>query len=143
MRERTEEKSKRLGKTSKRIGFEDESDRQVEKEKEKEDKTGIRRIAKKLWDDVMNESEKESEEKFKTNKVSICDRVNVKHELDQTDCFITGLCGLENRRWVACDWYNYCIKIFKLGSHVIQRYIRFVGSDSNPRDVTEIDLNHV
>ena len=140
--ERMEEKSKRLGKTSKRIGFEDESDRQkTEKEKEKEDKTGIRRIAKKLWDDVMNESEIESEEKFKTNKVSICDRVNVKHGLDQNeDCFITGLCGLENRRWVVCDFCNSCIKIFKLGSHVIQRYIRFVGSDSNPWDVTEIDL---
>ena len=137
--ERMEEKSKRLGKTSKRMTFEDESDRQkTEKEKEKEDKTGIRRIAKKLWDDVMNESEIESEEKFKTNKVSVCDRVNVKHELDRMDCDITGLCGLENRRWVACDWFNSCIKIFKLGSHVIQRYIRFVGAD--PWDVTEIDL---
>ena len=141
-RERMEEKSKRLGKTSKRMTFEDESDRQkTEKEKEKEDKTGIRRIAKKLWDDVMNESEIESEEKFKTNKVSVCDRVNVKHELDRNeDCWITGLCGLENRRWVVCDCWNSCIKIFKLGSHVIQRYIRFVGADSNPWDVTEIDL---
>ena len=139
--ERMEEKSKGLGKTSKRMKFEDESDRQkTEKEKEKEDKTGIRRIAKKLWDDVMNESEIEREEKFKTNKVSICDRVNVKHELDRTDCWITGLCGLENRRWVACDYYNSCIKIFKLGSHVIQRYIQFVGFDSKPWDVTEIDL---
>ena len=137
--ERMEEKNKGLGKTSKRMKFEDESERQkTEKEKEKEDKTGIRRIAKKLWDDVMNESEIEREEKFKTNKVSICDRVNVKHELDQTDCWITGLCGLENRRWVACDYWNSCIKIFKLGSHVIQRYIRFVGA--RPRDVTEIDL---
>ena len=140
-RERMEEKSKRLGKTSKRMKFEDESDRQkTEKEKEKEDKTGIRRIAKKLWDDVMNESEIESEEKFKTSKVSICDQVDVKHELDRKDCKITGLCGLENRRWVACDYRNSCIKIFKLGSHVIQRYIRFVGSDSKPWDVTEIDL---
>ena len=139
--ERMEEKSKGLGKTSKRMKFEDESDRQkTEKEKEKEDKTGIRRIAKKLWDNVMNESEIEREEKFKTNKVSICDQVNVKHELDRTDCCITGLCGLENRRWVACDFCNFCIKIFKLGSHVIQRYIRFVGFDSKPWDVTEIDL---
>ena len=134
--ERMEEKRKGLGKTSQ---GEDGSDRQkTEKEKEKEDKTGIRRIAKKLWDDVMNESEIEREEKFKTNKVSICDRVNVKHELDRKDCDITGLCGLENRRWVACDWLNCCIKIFKLGSHVMQRYIRFVMSD--PWDVTEIDL---
>ena len=134
-RERMKEKSKGLGKTSQ---GEDGSDRQkTEKEKEKEDKTGIRRIAKKLWDDVMNESEIESEEKFKTNKVSICDRVNVKHELDQ-NCEITGLCGLETRRWVVCDYINYCIKIFKLGSHVIQRYIRFVGA--RPWDVTEIDL---
>ena len=107
------------------------------------DKTGIRRIAKKLWDDVMNESEMEREEKFNTGKVSrvsICYRFNVKHELDRKDCDITGLCGLENRRWVACDWSNSCIKIFKLGSHVLQRYIRFVGSWSNPWDVTEIDL---
>ena len=139
--ERMEEKSKGLGKTRKRMKFEDEIERQkTEKEKEKEDKTGIRRIAKKLWDDVMNESDIESEEKFKTNKVSICDRVNVKHELDRRDCDITGLCGLENRRWVACDYINCCIKIFKLGSHVIQRYIRFVGFDSKPWDVTEIDL---
>ena len=137
--ERIEEKSKGLGKTRKGMKSEDESDRQkTEKEKEKEDKTGIRRIAKKLWDDVMNESEIESEEKFKTNKVSICDRINVKHELDRKDCEITGLCGLENRRWVACDYRNCCIKIFKLGSHVIQRYIRFVGA--GPWDVTEIDL---
>ena len=135
-RERMKEKRKGLGKTSQ---GEDGSDRQkTEKEKEKEDKTGIRRIAKKLWDDVMNESEIEREEKFNTNKVSICDRVNVKHGLDRKDCWITGLCGLENRRWVACDFWNSCIKIFKLGSHVIQRYIRFVGSD--PWDVTEIDL---
>ena len=134
--ERMEEKNKGLGKTSQ---GEDGSDRQkTEKEKDKEDKTGIRRIAKKLWDDVMNESEIESEEMFKTNKVSVCDRVNVKHELDRRDCDISGLCGLENRRWVACDFGNSCIKIFKLGSHVIQRYIRFVGSD--PWDVTEIDL---
>ena len=137
--ERMEEKSKGLGKTSKIMKFEDESERQkTEKEKEKEDKTGIRRIAKKLWDDVMNESEIEREEKFKTNKVSICDQVNVKHGLDRTDSWISGFCGLENRRWVACDHYNSCIKIFKLGSHVIQRYIRFVGA--RPRDVTEIDL---
>ena len=53
---------------------------------------------------------------------------------------MTGFCGLDNRRWVACDWYNCCIKIFKLGSHVLQRYIRFVGSGSRPWDVTEIDL---
>ena len=128
---------RRIAKT-REMKFEDESERQkTEKEKEKEDKTGIRRIAKKLWDDVMNESEIESEEMFKTNKVSICDRVNVKHELDQ-NCCITGLCGLENRRWVACDFCHSCIKIFKLGSHVMQRYIRFVGA--RPWDVTEIDL---
>ena len=134
--ERMEEKNKGLGKTSQ---GEDGSDRQkTEKEKDKEDKTGIRRIAKKLWDDVMNESEIESEEMFKTNKVSVCDRVNVKHELDRRDCDISGLCGLENRRWVACDFGNSCIKIFKLGSHVIQRYIRFVGFE--PWGVTEIDL---
>ena len=134
--ERMEEKNKGLGKTSQ---GEDGSDRQkTEKEKEKEDKTGIRRIAKKLWDNVMNESEIEREEKFKTNKVSICDQVNVKHELDRTDSWISGFCGLENRRWVACDCRNSCIKIFKLGSHVIQRYIRFVGFE--PWDVTEIDL---
>ena len=74
----------------------------------------------------------------KKSCASVCDRVNVKHKLDWTDCDITGLCGLENRRWVACDYRNYCIKIFKLGSHVMQRYIRFVGA--LPWDVTEIDL---
>ena len=74
----------------------------------------------------------------KKSRISICDRVDVKHKLDRKDCYITGLCGLENRRWVACDYYNSCIKIFKLGSHVIQRYIWFVGSD--PWDVTEIDF---
>ena len=138
--ERMEEKSKGLGKTSNRTGFEDGSDRQVEKEKEKEDETGIRRIAKKLWDDVMNESEIESEEKFNSDKVSICDRVNVKHELDRTDCGISGLCGFENCRWVACDYRNSCIKIFKLGSPVLQTYIRFVGLMPIPWDVTEIHL---
>ena len=136
--ERTEEKSKGLGKTSQ---CEDGNDRQkTEIEKENEDETEIRRIAKKLWDDVINESGTEREKKFKTNKVSICDRVKVKHEFDQTDCGITGLCGLENRRWVACDCYNSCIKVLRLGSRVIQRYIRFVGSDSKPWGVTEIHL---
>ena len=90
-------------------------------------------------DQLLSESETERKKEMKKkSRVSICDRVNVKHELDRTDCWITGLCGLDNRRWVACDWFNSCIKIFKLGSHVIQRYILFKGS--NPWDVTEIHL---
>ena len=88
---------------------------------------------------LFSESETERRKELKKkSRVSVCDRVNVKHELDRTDCDITGLCGLENRRWVACDFYNSCIKIFQLGSHVIQRYIRFLGA--GPWDVTEIDL---
>ena len=91
-------------------------------------------------DQLFSESETERKKELKKkSRVSVCDRVNVKHELDRDeDCDITGLCGLENRRWVACDCYNSCIKIFKLGSHVIQRYIRFVGA--GPWGVTEIDL---
>ena len=90
-------------------------------------------------DQLLNESETERKKKLKKNRhVSICDRVNVKHELDRRRYGISGLCGLENRSWVACDCLNSCIKIFKLGSHVIQRYIRFV--ESRPCDVTEIHL---
>ena len=95
----------------------------------------------KFIEQLLNESNTERKKELKkTSQVSVCDRVNVKHELDRNDCRITGLCGLENRRWVVCDRSNSCIKIFKLGSHELQRYIRFVGSRPEPWDVTEIDL---
>ena len=89
-------------------------------------------------DQLFSESETERKKELKKkNQVSICKQVNVKHELDRKNCRITGLCGLESRRWVVCDFDNSCIKISKLGSYVIQRYIRFVGS--GPWDITEID----
>ena len=93
-----------------------------------------------LLDDLMKESKTERMEKFENSQVRIYDRVNVKHELDRNEeCWITGLCALENTRWVACDYNNGCIKIFSLGSNVLQRYIRIV--EAGPWDVTEILVN--
>ena len=127
-----------FGKLKKRVtkafGLTPESERKKEREESERE-----RMLGNFVDQLFSESEIERKKELKKkSRVSICDEVNVKHELDRRDCEITGLCGLENRRWVACDCNNDCIKIFKLGSHVIQRYIRFVGSD--PWDVTEIDL---
>ena len=116
------------------FGLTPESERKGEREESERE-----RMLGNFVDQLFSESETERKKELKKkSRVSICDRVIVKHELDRKDCWITGFCGLENRRWVACDWFNCCIKIFKLGSHVIQRYIRFVGA--RPRDVTEIDL---
>ena len=92
-----------------------------------------------LLDNLMKESETERIEKFENSQARIYDRVYVKHELDRNDCEIYGLCGLENTGWVACDYINDCIKIFSLGSNVLQRYIRFV--EARPGDVTEIFVN--
>ena len=121
------------------------SGKTVESEQRKSENEGMKelsargRMLENFVDQLLSESQTERKNKLKNTNVSICDRVEVKHELDQERyCFITGLCGLENRRWVACDCCNSCIKIFKLGSHVLQRYIRFVGSWSKPWDVTEI-----
>ena len=118
-------KGKGLGKAAKRVRLEAESKRE--------------KMRRKYINRVMNESEIERKEKFYSSHVVVCDRVEVRHELDQTeDCSITGLCGLENKRWVVCDRDNHCIKIYEVGSNVLQRYIRFVGSE--PWGVTEIHL---
>ena len=85
-------------------------------------------------DDLINESKTERIEKLKNSHARIYDRVYVKHELDKRDCRISGICGLGKKRWVACDIANNCIKIFELGSNVLQRYIRF----PMPCDVTEL-----
>ena len=129
---------------TKAFGLTQESEKKKEREesegKEREESERKKeRMLGNFVDQLFSESETERKKELKKkSRVSICDRVNVKHELDWTDCYLTGLCGLENRRWVVCDYWNSCIKIFKLGSHVIQRYIRFVMSD--PWGVTEIDL---
>ena len=127
-----------LGKLKKTVtkafGLTPESERKKERE-ESERKILLGNFVDQLFSESETERKKELKKK---SRVSVCDEVDVKHELDRKDCDITGLCGLENRRWVVCDYWNSCIKIFKLGSHVIQRYIRFVRSD--PWDVTEIDL---
>ena len=118
-------KGKGLGKAAKRVRLEAESKRE--------------KMRREYINQVMNESEIERKEKFYSSHVVVCDRVEVRHELDQTeDCYITGLCGLENKRWVVCDWFNHCIKIYKVGSNVLQRYIRLVGS--GPWGVAEIHL---
>ena len=120
---------------TKAFGLTLKSDRKKEREESERE-----RMLGNFVDQLFSESETERKKELKKkSRISICDRVDVKHKLDRDeDCEITGLCGLENRRWVACDYRNSCIKIFKLGSHVIQRYIRFVGAD--PWDVTEIDF---
>ena len=53
------------------------------------------------------------------------------------NCRITGLCGLDNKNWVVREYQNSCIKVFSLGTNVLQRYIRF---SAQPLDVTEIHL---
>ena len=105
------------------------------REREKKEK---KRMRIKFVTDLVNESDRTRKEKFYSSHVVVCDRVEVRHELDRRNCSISGLCGLENKRWVACDIRNYCIKIYEVGSNVLQRYIRFVGSE--PFDVTEIHL---
>ena len=131
-------KGKGLGKKTKRMRSEEGSEREENEsgrmEKERERKIRL------LLDDLMKESKTERIEKFGNSRVRIYDRVNVKHKLDlRTDCRIFGLCILKNKRWVACDCHNSCIKIFSSGSNVLQRYIRVVGP--GPWDVTEIRVN--
>ena len=128
---------------TKAFGLTSESERKKEREeserkKEREESERAKMLGN-FVDQLFSESDRKRKKELKKKScASVCDRVNVKHELDRKDCEITGLCGLENRRWVACDYWNSCIKIFRLGSHAIQRYIRFVGA--GPWDVTEIDL---
>ena len=106
------------------------------REREKKEK---KRMRIKFVIDLVNESDRTRKEKVYGSHAVVCDRVEVRHELDQTeDCSITGLCGLGNKRWVVCDIRNFCIKIYKVGSNVLQRYIRFVGC--RPWDVAEIHL---
>ena len=81
------------------------------------------RMKKCFRDELMTESKSERKEMFDREDVSMVERVNVKHELDNNeDCIITGLCGLDDTRLVVCDCYNKCIKIFSIGSHILQRY---------------------
>ena len=131
--------TKTVGKAAKSEARESENERtRVQKERMRKQSERQRKVEN-FVDQLLSESDrKRTNELKKKSHVSICDRVNVKHELDQKDSWISGFCGLENRRWVVCDWDNSCTKIFKLGNHVIQRYIRFVGA--GPWDVTEIDL---
>ena len=106
------------------------------REREKKEK---KRMRIKFVIDLVNESDRTRKEKVYGSHAVVCDRVELRQELDQTeDCYITGLCGLENKRWVVCDSLNGCIKIYKVGSNVLQRYIWFVGS--GPFGVTEIHL---
>ena len=120
---------------TKAFGLTLKSDRKKEREESERE-----RMLGNFVDQLFSESETERKKELKKkSRISVCDQVDVKHKLDRRDyCRITGLCGLENRRWVVCDWLNSCIKIFKLGSQVMQRYIRFVGT--GPWDVTEIDF---
>ena len=129
--------NKGMGKKTKRMRLEEENGREKsESERMEEESEGNISL---LLDDLMKESKTERTEKFESSQVRIYDRLNVKHELDRNECGITGLCVLENTRWVACDFNNDCIKIFSLGSNVLQRYIRFV--EAGPRGVTEILVN--
>ena len=129
-----------LRKKAKRMPLEEENERDKEREKsERMEKERERKISL-LLDDLMRESKTERMKKFESSRVRIYDRVYVKHELDRSKkCGITGLCVLENTGWVACDYINHCIKIFSLGSNVLQRYIRVV--EAGPHDVTEIFVN--
>ena len=138
----SERMNKGLGKKPKRMRLEEnERDKERRKsESERMEEENERKI-RLLLDDLMKESKTERMEKFENSQVGIYDRVNVKHKLDRMDCWITGLCVLENTRWVACDYINHCIKIFSLGSNLLQRYIRIVGVGYGPWDVTEILVN--
>ena len=85
---------------------------------------------------MMNESKKERKESLRKTNVCVCDYVDTKHGLvKDKDCDIRGITGYANKWWVLCDYDNYCIKLFSLGSNVLQRYIRL---GSKPWDVTEI-----
>ena len=116
---------------------EEESDRRERISEGKRMEEQIDKERYNVLDDLFNESEEERKDKFDKYHVSIYDRVKVKHELDVDNCRITGLCGLDNKNWVVCDYQNSCIKVFSLGTNVLQRYIRF---NAQPWDVTEIHL---
>ena len=75
---------------------------------------------------MMNESKKERKESLRKTNVCVCDYVDTKHGLDKNkDSYhISGLTGYAYKWWVACDRSNDCIKVFSLGSNVLQRYIR-------------------
>ena len=138
----SERVNKGLGKKAKRMRLEEENERDTERRKSESERMEEREMARLLLDDVMKESKTERMEKFENSQVRIYDRLNVKHELDLDEyCWITGLCVLEDTRWVACDYINGCIKIFSLGSNVLQRYIRVEGVGYGPWDVTEIRVN--
>ena len=136
--ERVKDKAMGLGKKSKRMRLEADIKRQ--KEREDTDRVTERdKTRRKYIFNTMNESENEREEKFYNNQVSIYDRLDVRHELNKAEvCWITGLCGLGNNRLVVCDDNNSCLKIFKLGGKMLERYVWF--SRFPPRGVTEICL---
>ena len=106
--------------------------KQSEGLEEKNDNKGMEM---KLLDQLMDESKEKREDEFQKKKASICSRVKVKHELDKENCRITGLCGLDSKKWVACDESNSCVKIFEFGSNLLLRYIQF---KSKPSGVAEI-----
>ena len=88
---------------------------------------------KRLLESVRNEGD--ILEKFETETNRVCDRIYLKHALDQTDCWITGLCALDDKTWVVCDCFNFSIKMLTVGNNSIQRYIRL---GAKPYDVTAI-----
>ena len=99
--------------------------RVMEKSDSTEEHSESERMLNEFIEELMIETENERNEKLKNRHVCINDRVNVKHVLDKNNCGITQLCKMEKDKWMVCDNFNSCVKIFKEGSNVLQRYIRF------------------
>ena len=137
--ERVENNAKGLGKKTKRMRLDIELEKNKEREESERNRSREQKereiMRRKYITKIFNENEIERTRKFYNSQSIICDRVEVKHELDLDDCCIYGLCGLQNNSWVVCDYNNDCIKLFKMGSNRLQRYIKFMSA---PRDVTEI-----
>ena len=100
---------------------------------EEKERKGIRE---RFLNEMMGEKKRDVE--FEKEKIFVSERIKVKHALDQNDCWITGLCGMESNRWAACDSFNYSIKIYKSRNNNLHRYIRLWAE---PRDVTELNIN--
>ena len=81
------------------------------------------------------ENEPNREELLNEKEECVCDKVNVKHHLDKKPCLITWVCGMDNSVWVACDYENYVIKLFRRLTNDLQRRKRFMPQSF---DVTEI-----
>ena len=89
----------------------------------------------KMLNELSNESNRR--EKFMKETAEVCERINVKSDLDRWHCSISGMCIAENSYSVMCDSENRCLKLFDLRTSCMVRRIRL---NSEAHDVTEVNI---